>query len=80
MAMQPFCLTPVLTSPGSLVNQSHTGKPGAAAGCGAGVAAKIPVVALLTSQTQKRMEEAGASWCVKDYNVVMQRVKEDGAA
>ena len=44
------------------------------------MAAKIPVVALLTSQTQKRMEEAGASWCVKDYNVVMQRVKEDGAA
>ena len=43
------------------------------------MAAKIPVIAILTSQTKARMEEAGASWCVPDYTDVMKRVKEDGA-
>ena len=44
------------------------------------MAAGIPVTALLTSQTQARMEKAGASWCVKDYNQIMDRVRQDGAA
>lgn len=43
------------------------------------MAAGIPVIAILTSQTDKRMKQAGASWTVPDYHDIMQRVKSDTA-
>ena len=49
-----------------------------AVGTAAGVAAKIPVVGLLTSQTEQRLTEAGACLCLKDYNGMLKLIKEAG--
>ena len=49
------------------------------AGTAAGVAAGVPVVGILTSQTKERMEKAGVSITIKDYTELVQRAKEDEA-
>ena len=49
------------------------------AGTAAGVAAGVPVVGVLTSQTKERMERAGVSLTIKDYTELVQRAKEDEA-
>lgn len=49
------------------------------AGTAAGVAAGVPVVGILTSQTKERMEKAGVSITIKDYTELVQRAKDDEA-
>ena len=49
------------------------------AGTAAGVAAGVPVVGVLTSQTKERMERAGVSLTIKDYTELVQRAKDDEA-
>ena len=48
-------------------------------GTAAGVAAGVPVVGVLTSQTKERMEKAGVSLTIKDYTELVQRAKDDAA-
>ena len=49
------------------------------AGTAAGVAAGVPVVGILTSQTKERMEKAGVSLTIKDYTELVARAKADKA-
>lgn len=49
------------------------------AGTAAGVAAGIAVVGILTSQTKERMEKAGVSLTIKDYDELVVKAKEDEA-
>ena len=49
-----------------------------AAGTSAGVAAKIPVVGILTSQTAQRLTEAGTCHNIKDYTGMLELIKEAG--
>lgn len=49
------------------------------AGTAAGVAAGVPVVGILTSQTKERMERAGVSLTINDYTELVQRAKDDEA-
>ena len=43
------------------------------------MAAGVPVVGVLTSQTKERMERAGVSLTIKDYTELVQRAKDDEA-
>lgn len=49
------------------------------AGTAAGVAAEVPVVGILTSQTKERMLKAGVSLTVTDYTELLARAKADEA-
>ena len=49
------------------------------AGTAAGVAAGIAVVGVLTSQTKERMEKAGVSLTIKDYDELVAKAKADEA-
>ena len=49
------------------------------AGTAAGVAAGIAVVGVLTSQTKTRMEKAGVSLTIKDYDELVAKAKADEA-
>ncbi len=49
------------------------------AGTAAGVAAGVPVVGILTSQTKERMEKAGVSLTIKDYSELLAKAKADEA-
>ncbi len=43
------------------------------------MAAGVPVVGILTSQTKERMEKAGVSITIRDYTELVQRAKDDEA-
>ena len=43
------------------------------------MAAGVPVVGILTSQTKERMEKAGVSLTIKDYTELVARAKADEA-
>ena len=49
------------------------------AGVSAGVAAKIPVIGLLTSQTEQRLTEAGTCHNITDYTGMLKLLEEAGA-
>ena len=51
----------------------------ARSGTTAGVAAGVPVVGILTSQTQQRMLKAGCSLTVKDYRELEALAKQHDA-
>ena len=64
-------------SPSSRLDKTNEGI--LCAGTAAGVAAGIAVVGVLTSQTKTRMEKAGVSLTIKDYDELVAKAKADEA-